>query len=99
MLKMERKLLWKKVEARESFLRLMRHKFPFVPWARVVFCSSFDRKNLHVVLRVAKEIFQERQKRVSTGVLNNFSAKAVCKFLAAIQAWQDSTQDQIWRAS
>ena len=69
-----------KVEARESFLRLMRHKFPFVPWARVVFCSSFDRKNLHVVLRVAKEIFQERQKRVSTGVLNNFLQKLFANF-------------------
>lgn len=66
---------------RVHFINLIRRKFSFIPWAAVVFVSALDRKNIHQIFRIAKDIKRERTKRIQTSEFNNFLQKITHKHL------------------
>ena len=59
-------------QMQETFLALLRQKYPFLPWAPVVFASAKTKKNIHKIFPLVLEIKKERAKRISTGKLNAF---------------------------
>lgn len=68
-------------EAREHYFHHLRAKFAFIPWAPVVFVSAKTKRNIVKVFSLAAEIYQERHKRITTGVLNDFIEKVTMKHL------------------
>jgi GTP-binding protein len=64
-------------EAREELRRLLRHRTRFVPWAPIVFVSALKRQGLERLLDTVLAVGEQRQRRVSTGELNQFARKAV----------------------
>lgn len=76
-------LLEKGEEIRNYLIAKLRKKFSFVPWAPVIFISAKNSKNVHQILDLAKEIKEERAKRVSTAEFNVFMQKITQKHLPA----------------
>lgn len=52
------------------FLARVQHELDFLPWAPVLFTSATEIKNIHKILPLAKNIAEERRKKISTGKLN-----------------------------
>ncbi|MDR3150469.1 MAG: hypothetical protein LBU14_02385 [Candidatus Peribacteria bacterium] len=61
------------------YIEYLRAKFDFLPWASVIFTSAVKEKRLEEILKTAKEIKEERFKRVKTGIFNNFLEQVVLK--------------------
>lgn len=61
----------------------LRRKFAFIPWAPIVFISAKEKKNIHQILTLAKEIITERKKHISTSELNTFFQRITQKHLPA----------------
>ncbi len=59
----------------ESFTRLARYKFEFLPYAPLIFVSSQTGKNVQKVLDLILEIKEKREQRIPTAELNNFLTK------------------------
>ncbi len=57
-------------EIRENYLHYLSTKIPFARWAPVLFFSAKTGKNIDEIFTSAKNVFQEREKRVSTAELN-----------------------------
>ncbi len=72
-------LMEKGEETRIQFLNELHHKFEFVPWAPVVFISAKSGKNIDKVLQLARDIHENRKKRIETGTLNRWLEKIVMK--------------------
>ncbi|PKL36855.1 ribosome biogenesis GTPase Der [Candidatus Peregrinibacteria bacterium HGW-Peregrinibacteria-1] len=70
-------------EDRERVLRQLQKKFPFIPWAPVVFISAKNKKNIFKILDLSIEIKQEREKRIKTAQLNTFFQKITFKHMPA----------------
>lgn len=68
-------------EERNRFLNYLRYKFEFVPWAPVVFISAKTGKNIDKVLELAKQIKENRSRRIETGRLNHWLEKTVMKHM------------------
>ena len=72
---------WDKKGKGETAIKRMLHqlkvKFAFARWVEVVFTSGKTGKNVFDVLRVAQNIYKERQKRISTAELNKFLSEAL----------------------
>ncbi|NIA01935.1 MAG: ribosome biogenesis GTPase Der [Nitrospirae bacterium] len=66
-------------EHRERLLRILKKKFPFVPWAPVVFISAKNKKNTYEILNISDQIMKEREKRIQTAELNSFLQKITFK--------------------
>ncbi|MEK7447659.1 MAG: ribosome biogenesis GTPase Der [Patescibacteria group bacterium] len=63
----------------ESFSRLARYKFEFLPYAPLIFVSSLNGKNVSKVLDLILEIKEKRETRIPTSELNEFLNKAILK--------------------
>lgn len=63
----------------ESFTRLARHKFEFLPYAPLIFVSSLSGKNVAKVLDLILEIKEKRATRIPTSDLNDFFNKVILK--------------------
>jgi len=63
------------MKRRGKYLGKLRNKFPFLPWASVIFTSAINKKNLHHIFDQVETIVEERKKRVPTAELNNFLEK------------------------
>jgi predicted GTPase len=48
------------------YLKYLKDKFDFLPWVSVIFTSAIKEKRLEEILKSAKEIKEERFKRVKT---------------------------------
>lgn len=68
-------------EARNHFFRYLKRKFSFIPWAPAIFVSAKTKRNIVKVFPIVEEIYKERQKRVTTGQLNDFIETTTMKHL------------------
>ena len=68
-------------EARSHFFNYLKNKFSFIPWAPVAFVSAKTKRNIVKVFPIIEEIYKERQKRISTGQLNDFIETTTMKHL------------------
>lgn len=57
---------------RNRFIRVLRHRFDFLPWVPVLFVSALKRKNIDKILDLAQQIYKERFKQISNDELNGF---------------------------
>ena len=71
--------LAKSQEDRDNFTRMVQRKFTFMPWAPLLFVSALQKKNIEQIFVLAKQIMEQRKKRISTGELNNFIKKIIYK--------------------
>lgn len=63
----------------DLYIAYLRYKFPFLPWAAVIFVSAKEKKNVHAVYEMVDQSLESRAKRVETGVLNRYVAAVVEK--------------------
>ena len=61
------------------YIEYLKAKIEFLPWVSVVFTSALDKKRIDDILENAKNIKEERFKRVKTSVLNNFLEQVILK--------------------
>jgi len=61
------------------YINYLQEKIEFIPWVSVIFTSAIDKKRVNEILARAKEIKQERFKRVKTGIFNNFLEQVIYK--------------------
>ena len=57
---------------KDAYIRKLKNKFPFLPWAPVIFTSAVTKKNLSKIFEQVEIILEERRKRITTSKLNNF---------------------------
>ena len=57
---------------RNRFIRIIRHRFDFLPWVPVLFVSALKKKNLDKILEVSQQIYVERFKQISNEELSGF---------------------------
>ncbi|MEK7872796.1 MAG: ribosome biogenesis GTPase Der, partial [Chloroflexota bacterium] len=60
----------------EKAVAIVRHRFRFIPWAPVVFVSALAGTGIEKALTQAREVYQERTRRVSTALLNTLMMRA-----------------------
>lgn len=56
----------------EQYIAFLRFKFPFLPWAPVVFTSAKTGRNVQQIFPQVEMVMASRQMRLSTGPLNTF---------------------------
>jgi len=61
------------------YIEYLKSKIEFLPWVSVIFTSAIDKKRVNEILNRAIEIKEERQKRVKTGIFNNFLEQVIYK--------------------
>lgn len=61
------------------YINYLQEKIEFIPWVSVIFTSAIDKKRVNEILERAREIKQERFKRVKTGIFNNFLEQVIYK--------------------
>ena len=61
------------------YIEYLKANIEFLPWVSVVFTSALDKKRIDDILENAKNIKEERFKRVKTSVLNNFLEQVILK--------------------
>lgn len=76
-------LFEKSEEEKTKILRKLQRRFIFVPWAPIIFISAKNKKNTYEVLKLAKKITKERNKRIATAEFNSFMQKITQKHLPA----------------
>ncbi len=65
--------LMKDAEAeRNRFVRVLRHRFDFLPWVPVLFVSALKNKNTGKILELAHQIYRERFKQINHDELEGF---------------------------
>lgn len=64
-------------EPRKAFLADLRYRFPFIAWASMVFLSSKTGRGLKQLFPHVERILEERQKRITTGQMNQFLREVV----------------------
>lgn len=61
------------------YIEYLKAKIEFLPWVSVVFTSALDKKRIDDILDNARNIKQERFKRVKTSIINNFLEQVMLK--------------------
>lgn len=64
---------------KDQYFAYLRYKFPFMPWAPVVFISAKNKKNTDKVLPQVFDIVEARRTRIPTGELNTFISRVIIK--------------------
>lgn len=57
---------------RNRFIRILRHRFDFLPWVPVLFVSALKRKNIEKILELSQQIYKERFKHIDRDELEGF---------------------------
>ncbi len=57
---------------RNRFIRILRHRFDFLPWVPVLFVSALKKKNIDKILDLAQQIYSERFKQIDSDELDGF---------------------------
>lgn len=68
-------------EKQKLYLNHLHAKFPFLPWAPVVFTSATHKKNMRKIFDLFDQIQRERSKRVETRRLNLFLQQIIARHL------------------
>ena len=63
----------------EKATAIVRHRFRFAPWAPVVFVSALTGQGIDKLLAQAREVYQERTRRVSTSLMNTMLLRAAAR--------------------
>lgn len=63
----------------EQYIAFLRFKFPFLPWASVLFTSAKTGKNVMELFPLVEQVMESREKRIETGPLNTFLAYVIEK--------------------
>lgn len=67
---------WDSVEkdafTRDSLAPKIKHHFDFMPWAPLIFTSALSGQNVVKIFDLILEIYQSRQTKIKTSVLNNW---------------------------
>lgn len=63
----------------EDFLRLLRYKFNFIPFAPVIFVSAETKKNISKIFDLILDVKKSREIKISTPKLNKFLEEAIMK--------------------
>lgn len=63
----------------QRYITYLQDKIEFLPWVATVFTSAVEKKRLTEVIERATDIYTERQKRVKTGIFNEFLQQAIYK--------------------
>lgn len=67
---------WDSVEkdsfTRDSLAPKIKHHFDFIPWAPLIFTSALSGQNVVKIFDLILEIYQSRQTKIKTPVLNNW---------------------------
>jgi GTP-binding protein len=72
-------LVEKDAKTMDEYREKARRELAFIPYASVLFISAKFGQRVHQVLETALKVVEERQKRVSTSVLNKVLRNAVAK--------------------
>lgn len=64
----------------EHALRGVREEAPFLAHCPALFISATEKRNLHKIFPTVKEVYAERQKRITTGTLNKFIEGCLQKY-------------------
>ena len=70
-------------EERDFYIRQLRRKFAFAPWAPVVFISAKTKKNVTKIFPIIEDVIKERNKRIPTPELNAFQSEIIQKHMPA----------------
>jgi GTP-binding protein len=62
---------------RAKYIGQLKHRFPFLAWAPVVFTSAVTKKNLNPIFEQIELALSERKKRIPTAKLNQWVEKWV----------------------
>lgn len=65
------------LRSKDIYISRLQSKFPFLPWAPMIFTSAITKKNLHQIFEQVEIILEERQKRITTSKLNSFVEQLV----------------------
>lgn len=57
---------------RNRFIKILRHRFDFLPWVPVLFVSALKKKNIEKILELAQQIYTERFKQIDNDELDGF---------------------------
>ncbi|MFH1284397.1 MAG: ribosome biogenesis GTPase Der [Candidatus Peregrinibacteria bacterium] len=68
-------------EFRDIMASKLMKKFPFIPWAPVIFVSAKNKTNVKDIFNLADKIMEERNKRIKTAQLNSFLQKITQKHM------------------
>ncbi len=63
----------------QRYINYLQEKIDFIPWVSVIFTSATEKKRVSEILETARDIKQERFKRVKTSIFNNFLEQAIYK--------------------
>ncbi len=66
---------------RNRFIRILRHRFDFLPWVPVLFVSALKRKNIEKIMELAREIYLERFKQIGNEELDGFMKEITYKHI------------------
>lgn len=61
------------------YIEYLKSKIEFLPWVSVVFTSALDKRRVDEILDNARNIKEERFKRVKTSIINNFLEQVILK--------------------
>lgn len=61
------------------YIEYLKSKIEFLPWSSVVFTSALDKRRIDEILENARNIKNERFKRVKTSIINNFLEQVILK--------------------
>lgn len=64
-------------DVREELRRVLRYRTRFVPWAPILFISAKERQGLDAMLDAVLAVGEQRERRVSTGELNQLLRRAI----------------------
>lgn len=67
-------------DEQNRLLRIIRHRFAFLPWVPIVMCSAMTGKNVFKILELAKQIYKERQIEIKQRELDNFIQSTIVKY-------------------
>lgn len=63
----------------EHALRGVREEIPFLNHCPTLFISALEERNIEKILPEVKRVYEQRQRRISTGMLNQFVEKCIQK--------------------
>jgi GTP-binding protein len=75
--KREKEVSLRSSNIRKRFQRQAQSRFPFLHWAPVLFLSSLEKRGIGEIFSAAKNIMEQRTRKISTSELNNFLEQAL----------------------
>lgn len=65
----------------EAMINLLRYKMSYVPWAPVIFISALKGENIFYLFDIAKQIMEERKKKITDEKFEHFVSMVVARHM------------------